>query len=243
MPTTPQERILVVDDEDLTRHSIATVLKNKGYRVLEAANGKEALDLAIKDKPALVIMDVEMPEMGGLTAIERLRELGVSLPVLVLSGRVEIDQRVQGLDAGADDYLVKPFAADELLARVKALLRREKRHSPARATLRFGAAVIDLTRRSAKVEGKTVRLSRIEYSILELLSRKAGQPVSREEMLDVAWGYTYLPSTRTVDTHIWRLRKKLGDTGKQPRWLKNIPGAGYVLELEDPEAEAQVFDL
>lgn len=232
MALSTQARILVMDDDELTRISIATVLKSKGFRVLEAANGKEGLDMTLKDKPALAIIDVEMPVMGGIMVIERLRALGVTIPVLVLSGRGEVNERVQGLNAGADDYLAKPCAGDELIARVRALLRRENRRTRAVETIQLGTTTVNLPTKTATVDGKTVKLSRTECSVLELLAREPGRPVSREEMLAVAWGYTYLPSTRTVDTHIWRLRKKLGDGGKEPQWIKNVPGEGYLLEPE-----------
>jgi DNA-binding response OmpR family regulator len=230
----PHERILIADDDDFIRLTISAVLRQNGYRVLEAKNGREALERSLKDLPALAIMDIEMPEMGGLAAIERLRKLGNPLPVLVLSGRGSVEERVQGLNVGADDYLVKPFEGDELLARVRALLRRHDRKNVNLETLQLGNAQVDLGRKVVVIDGETVPLSRIECSILELLVRNSGRPVSRKEMLDVAWGYTYLPSTRTVDTHIWRLRKKIGDGGKQPRWIKNVPSAGYMLDLETP---------
>ena len=228
----PGERILVADDDEFTRLFITTILRKGGYRVLEAKNGREALERSIQDLPALAIMDIAMPEMGGLAAIERLRKAGNPLPVLVLSGRGSLEERVQGLDAGADDYLMKPFEPDELLARVRALLRRQHRQNVEVEKLQLGHAQVDLVRKVVLIGGDTARLSRIEVSILLLLARNSGRPVSRKEMLDVAWGYTYLPSTRTVDTHIWRLRKKIGDGGKKPRWIKNVPGAGYVLDLE-----------
>jgi two-component system, OmpR family, response regulator MprA len=226
-----RERILLADDDDAIRRATSALLQKAGYRVLEAVNGREALERAQADRPALLIVDIEMPEMGGLATIERLRKTGDPLPVLVISGRGSLEQRVQGLDVGADDYLAKPYEHTELLARVRALLRRHERRTSTPTQIQIGGMVVDLTTKRATHGGKVIRLSAIECAILKLLARNAGRPVSREEMLDVVWGNTYLPSTRTVDTHIWRLRKKLGDGGKEPRWLKNVPGAGYLLAL------------
>jgi len=230
MPTPIRERILVAEDDEFSRLALVSILKKQGYRVLEAANGKEALELVLKDKPALAVLDIEMPEMGGLSLIERLRELGIAMPVLVLSGRAELSDRVHGLRIGADDYLAKPYEREELVARVQALLRRGARSTNEPTQLRLGEVSVDLERMEAVRAGHTTSLSRTECAILALLARNQGRPVSRERMFDVVWGYTYIPATRTVDTHIWRLRKKLGDGGKQPRWIKNVPGAGYTLE-------------
>jgi len=227
------ERILVADDELETRRIIVELLIQKGYRVLEAADGRAALKLAQEEKPALALLDIEMPGMGGLEVIARLRELGIGIPVLVLSGRREVEDRVKGLTVGADDYLGKPYAYTELLARVQALLRRHESAAVAAAGLRIGGLTIDLKLMEARGAAGPVKLSRTECAILELLARHRGEPVTRERMLDVVWGYTYLPETRTLDTHIWRLRKKLGDDGKEPRWIKSVTSAGYLLAAEE----------
>lgn len=227
------ERILVADDELETRRIIVELLTQKGYRVLEAADGRAALKLAQEEKPALALLDIEMPGMGGLEVIARLRELGIGIPVLVLSGRREVEDRVKGLAVGADDYLGKPYAYTELLARVQALLRRHVSAAAAAAGLKIGGLTIDLKLMEARGAAGPIKLSRTECAILELLARHRGEPVTRERMLDVVWGYTYLPETRTLDTHIWRLRKKLGDDGKEPRWIKSVTSAGYLLAVEE----------
>jgi DNA-binding response OmpR family regulator len=235
MAVAPRERILVAEDDEIIRLMIVGVLRREGYRVLEAANGKQALERALTDKPALAVMDVEMPEMGGLRVIERLRELGITLPVIVLSGRAELRDRVHALTIGADDYLTKPFERDELLARVNALLRRHVQQSKAATVLQLGEVSVDFERMVALRDGRSIPLSRTECSILELLARNEGRPVSRERMSDVVLGYTYVPATRTLDTHIWRLRKKLGDESKPPQLIKTVAGAGYALEVERSE--------
>lgn len=232
-PTNPnRERILVAEDDDFARMAIIGVLQRFGYRVLEARNGRQALEAIRAERPALAVLDVDMPEMGGFEVIERMRDLGIAMPVLILSGRAELDDRVQGLTLGADDYLTKPYAREELLARVKALLRRHQRADEEPTLLKLGDLTIDLSRMEAGRGGTTFKLSRTECAILSLLAKSEGRPVSREQMLDVVWGYTFMPETRTVDTHIWRLRKKLGDGGKQPQWIKNVAGAGYALVCE-----------
>jgi len=227
-------RILVVDDERPMRASISQCLQAEGYRVLEAADGVLGLDLIAKEKPSLVILDVMMPNLTGLEVAAELRRLGLTIPVLMLTTRQEIAEKVEGLNAGADDYLGKPFDRRELVARVQALLRRQTTTETAKAisVLRFGDVEVDLVQHTAS-KGKTpLPLTRTEYALLELLAKNMGAPVSRDLILDVVWGYTYFPSTRTVDTHIWRLRKKIGDSGETPRWLKKSQGEGYILTAD-----------
>ena len=228
-------RILVVDDERPMRASICQCLEAEGYRVLEAADGAQGLELMAKEKPALVILDVMMPKLSGLEVAAELRRLGETIPILMLTTRQEVGQKVDGLNAGADDYLGKPFDRRELVARVQALLRRQTITEVAKAlsVLRFGDVEVDLVQHTAN-KGKTpLPLTRTEYALLELLAKNMGSPVSRDLILDVVWGYTYFPSTRTVDTHIWRLRKKIGDNGDAPRWLKKAQGEGYILTADE----------
>jgi len=230
-------RILVVDDEKPMRASICQCLEAEGYRVLEAVDGVQGLDLIAKEKPSLVILDVMMPNLSGLEVAAELRRLGLTIPVLMLTTRQEISEKVEGLGAGADDYLGKPFDRRELVARVQALLRRQSTTQTTQAisVLRFGEVEVDLAKHTAS-KGKTpVPLTLTEFALLELLAKNMGAPVSRDLILDAVWGYTYFPSTRTVDTHIWRLRKKIGDNGETPRWLKKAQGEGYVLTCDAPE--------
>lgn len=227
-------RILVVDDEKAMRASISQCLQAAGYRVLEAADGAQGIDILSKEKPALIVLDVMMPNLTGLEMVAEVRRLGLAIPVLMLTTRNEIAEKVDGLNAGADDYLGKPFDRRELLARVQALLRR---HTTAQTVqmislLRFGDVEIDLEKRTATKGQLQVPLTRTEFALLELLAKNMGTPVSRDHILDVVWGYTYFPSTRTVDTHIWRLRKKIGDNGEAPRWLKKAQGEGYILTCD-----------
>jgi len=227
-------RILVVDDERPMRASICQCLQAEGYRVLEALDGAQGLDMITKEKPDLIVLDVMMPNLTGIEVVAAVRRLGLNTPVLMLTTRNAVPQKVEGLDAGADDYLGKPFDRRELLARVQSLLRRQSASSTAAAisVLRFGDVVVDLEKRTASRGKVVLPLTRTEAALLELLAKHMGTPVGRDMILDVVWGYTYFPSTRTVDTHIWRLRKKIGDNGEEPRWLKKAQGEGYVLACE-----------
>lgn len=227
-------RILVVDDQKPMRASIVQCLLAEGYRVLEAVDGVKGLEAIAKETPDLVILDVMMPNLTGLEVAAELRRLGRTTPILMLTTRSEVAQRVEGLEAGADDYLAKPFDRRELVARVQALLRRThfSKTETQVSRLRFGPVEVDLEKRSASREGAALALTSTEFSLLELLAKNMGAAVSRDRILDAVWGYTYFPSTRTVDTHIWRLRKKLGDNGDEPRWLKKVQGEGYVLTCD-----------
>ena len=225
-------RILVVEDEPGLMFMITTCLRQHGYRVIEATDGQLGLDAALRERPALVVLDVNLPRLDGLTVCRHLRQVHFDAPILMLTTRREIAERVQGLEAGADDYLGKPFAVPELLARISALLRRHHRARIEVLVLEFGNIHIDLAKKSATRDGRPLELTKTEYALLELLAKHAGEPVSRERILDVVWGYTRFPTTRTVDTHIWRLRKKLGDDGEQPRWIKRVHGEGYCLAVE-----------
>ena len=228
-------RILVVDDERPMRASICQCLQAEGYRILEATDGVQGLEMIAKEKPALVILDVMMPNLTGLEVAAELRRLGLTTPILMLTTRQEVSQKVDGLNAGADDYLGKPFDRRELVARVQALLRRQASAEVAKtiSVLRFGDVEVDLVQHTAKKGETPLPLTRTEYALLELLAKNMGAPVSRDLILDVVWGYTYFPSTRTVDTHIWRLRKKIEDNGDAPRWLKKAQGEGYVLTADE----------
>lgn len=236
------DKILVVEDEAITRMVVVQLLQHAGYRVLEAEDGATALRMIEEEVPALTIMDVNMPEMGGFAALETLRTRGMALPVLMLSAQGEIDQRVKGLGLGADDYMGKPFDPRELLARVAALLRRGRDTKAMPKVLRHGGLVIDFTAKRAERSGEAIALTATEFAILELLTQEAGRPVSRERMLDAVWGYNSIPNTRTVETHIWRLRKKLGDSGEESGLIQNRHGLGYVLVLEaDVSASASAM--
>jgi DNA-binding response OmpR family regulator len=174
-----------------------------------------------------------MPKLDGFALCAELRRIENPVPVLMLTAKGQVQDRVSGLDAGADDYLIKPFSTDELLARVRALLRRQRRRGGAPTVLTLGDVQIDLVRQTAKRGRRTLHLTAKEFAMLRLLSDSRGEPVSRERFLDVVWGYTAFPTTRTVDNHIASLRARLEPKPDEPRWIKTVHGVGYRLELPE----------
>jgi DNA-binding response OmpR family regulator len=224
------ERILIVEDELPMRTALVDLLAGEGYRPLTAADGASGLQRALDDKPDLILLDVMLPKLDGFTVCAELRRLANEVPVLMLTAKGQIEDRVTGLDAGADDYLVKPFSTDELLARVRALLRRAERKTKSPTKLKLGASEIDLARQTATRGGAEIHLTAKEFALLRLLAESAGEPVTRERFLDVAWGYTAFPTTRTVDNHVASLRAKLETDPDHPRWIKTVHGVGYRLE-------------
>ncbi len=225
------ERILIIEDEAPMRTAITDVLSGEGYRVLSAADGEAGLAKALKEKPDLILLDVMMPKMDGFAVCAELRRLGESVAVLMLTAKGLVEDRVTGLDAGADDYLVKPFSTDELLARVRAMLRRLQRRTKAVAKLKIGDVEVDLARQTAHSGRRQLRFTAKEFAMLRLMAEAAGEPISRERFLDVVWGYAAFPTTRTVDNHIASLRSKLEKDPDNPKWIKTVHGVGYRLEL------------
>jgi DNA-binding response OmpR family regulator len=224
-------RILVVEDEAPMRSAMRDCLAAEGYRVLVSENGETGLATALDEKPDLILLDVMMPRLDGFALCARLRNASNAVPVLMLTAKGRVEDRVTGLDAGADDYLVKPFSTDELLARVRALLRRTRRLSSRQTTLVMGSARVDFLKQTAVFEGKSLHLTKKEFAALQLLAEAEGEPVTRERFLDVVWGYTAFPTTRTVDNHIASLRAKLETDPDQPRWIKTVHGVGYRLDV------------
>ncbi|HEY3878977.1 MAG TPA: response regulator transcription factor [Trebonia sp.] len=225
--TTPdvQSRVLVVDDDLDIRDSLGRALGYAGYAVSTAPNGAEALSAVSHAPVDLIILDVLMPMLNGLDTCRALRARGVGTPVLVLTARDAIDDRVAGLEAGADDYLVKPFALRELLARVNALLRRTK---PVRDLLGYADLTLDLTSRSVSRAGAPLTLTKIEFALLELLVRNAEQVLSYDVITDRVWGYGEAPASNALQVFVALLRRKL-ETEELPRLVHNVRGVGYVL--------------
>lgn len=224
-------RILIIEDERPMRTALKDCLEAEGYRVLTAVDGESGLTTALKEKPDLVLLDIMLPRLDGFALCAELRRLANAVPVLMLTAKGQVEDRVTGLDAGADDYLVKPFSTDELLARVRALLRRVGHRTRRQTTLTLGETRIDFVRQTAMRGKRAVHLTAKEFAMLQLLADAAGEPVTRERFLDVAWGYAAFPTTRTVDNHIASLRSKLEPNPDQPRWLKTVHGVGYRLEI------------
>lgn len=224
-------RLLIIEDEAPMRTALVETLKAEGYRVLAASDGITGLELACTAPFDLVLLDVMMPGLDGFALCRELRKRGRSMPVLMLTAKGQVDDRVEGLDSGADDYLVKPFSLKELLARVRAMLRRKERDEAVGSALVIGGASIDFARRTITRGEIQSPLSEKEAGILQLLAAHRGETVSREKFLDVVWGYHAYPSTRTVDNFIAGLRAKLEDDPAQPRHLLTVRGTGYRLEF------------
>jgi DNA-binding response OmpR family regulator len=225
-------RILIIEDEAPMRTALTDLLTAEGYRVLAAADGESGLQRALDEKPDLILLDIMMPKLDGFALCAELRRLSNAVPVLMLTAKGQIEDRVAGLDAGADDYLVKPFSTEELLARVRALLRRFQRQHKTAKKLKLGEIEIDLARQTAVRRKRPVHLTAKEFSMLRLMAEAEGEPVTRERFLDVVWGYAAFPTTRTVDNHIASLRSKIEPDPDEPRWIKTVHGVGYKLETE-----------
>ena len=228
-------RILIIEDEAPMRMALQDVLEAEGYRALTAADGESGLKRALEEKPDLILLDIMMPKLDGYEVCAELRRLSNPVPVLMLTAKGQVEDRVTGLDAGADDYLVKPFSTEELLARVRALLRRVQRHGKSAAKLRFGDVEIDLARQTAARGRKAIHLTAKEFAMLRLMAEAEGEPVTRERFLDAVWGYAAFPTTRTVDNHIASLRGKIERNPDEPRWIKTVHGVGYKLEMQKEE--------
>ena len=227
----PGARILVIEDEGAMRTVLKDILEHEGFRVMTAADGEHGLQTAIDEKPDLILLDIMLPKLDGFALCAQLRALEMHMPVLMLTAKGRVDDRVTGLDAGADDYLVKPFSTDELLARVRALLRRVQKQARMATSITLGDVHIDLLKQTARRGRTAVHLTAKEFAMLRLLAEAGGEPVTRDRFLDVVWGYTAFPTTRTVDNQIAGLRAKLEPDPAHPRWIKTVHGVGYRLDL------------
>lgn len=223
-------KILVVDDEELLVKGIRFNLQNEGYDVITGSNGLEALSLCEKEQPNLIVLDVMMPEMDGITACSKIREFS-DVPIILLTAKTEDMDKLIGFDSGADDYLTKPFNILELKARIRALLRRTKAvNSTANQALSIGAITLDLDARNAYRSGELADLTAKEFDVIELLMRNPNRVYSREALLDTLWTYEYRSDIRTVDVHIRRLREKLEENPADPQYIKTKWGVGYYFQ-------------
>jgi two-component system, OmpR family, response regulator MprA len=220
-------RILVVDDEPALRTSLERALRLGGYEVELAADGREALVRLAAESPDAVVLDVLMPEVDGLEVCRRLRALGDRTPVLMLTARDAVHDRVAGLDAGADDYLVKPFALEELLARVRALLRRTTGDGAA-GVLRFADLSLDERTYEVRRRERPIELTRTEFLLLELFLRNPRQVLTRSVIFERVWGYDFGPSSNSLEVYIGYLRRKT-EAGGEPRLIHTVRGVGYAL--------------
>ena len=221
-------KILVVDDEDLLVKGIRFNLQNEGYEVLTGSNGLEALQIAQSSAPDLIVLDVMMPEMDGLTACAKIREFS-NVPIILLTAKVDDMDKLMGFENGADDYLTKPFNILELKARIRALLRRAgtAEREQTGNTLTIGSITLDLDARNAYRSGVLADLTAKEFDVIEFLMRNPNRVYSREALLDTIWAYEYRSDIRTVDVHIRRLREKLEENPAEPNYIMTKWGVGY----------------
>ena len=224
-------KILVVDDEALLVKGIRFNLMNEGYEVITGSNGQEAVDLVAREKPDLVVLDVMMPVMDGLTACAKIRESS-DVPIIMLTAKVDDMDKLLGFDHGTDDYLTKPFNILELKARIRALLRRSgagtaKKEAVAANDLTIGTIRLDLDARNAYKNGELADLTAKEFDVIEFLMRNPNRVYSREALLDTIWAYEYRSDIRTVDVHIRRLREKLEENPAEPKYILTKWGVGY----------------
>ncbi|WP_055586179.1 response regulator transcription factor [Peterkaempfera griseoplana] len=229
-------RILVVDDEPALRDALESSLAFEGYEVCTATDGLEALDAVQREQPELVLLDIMMPRMDGLTAVRRMRSRGDTVPVLMLTARDAVGDRVTGLDVGADDYLAKPFELDELFARVRALLRRSALAAEAARLeeaeddelLSFEGLRMNTATRDVSRDGRPVELTRTEFMLLEMFLSHPRQVLTREQILKAVWGFDFEPSSNSLDVYVMYLRRKT-EAGGRPRLIQTVRGVGYAL--------------
>jgi two-component system KDP operon response regulator KdpE len=225
-------RILIVDDDAQIRKFLRISLEASGFDVIEARLGADALGRAALDQPDLMILDLGLPDMDGMEVIGRLREWSPT-PVLVLSVRAAERDKVQALDAGANDYVVKPFGVLELLARVRAILRTAERPPrPAEALVRAGELEIDLATRVVRLRGEPVRLTKKEFELLRTLAQNAGRVLTHTQLLDAVWGPAHIDQSQYLRFYVGQLRKKLQDDAERPQFIQTEPGVGYRLATE-----------
>ena len=220
-------KILVVDDEELLVKGIRFNLQNEGYEIITGSNGVEAVESARLNAPDLIILDVMMPEMDGMTACARIREFS-NVPIILLTAKTDDMDKLMGFDHGADDYVTKPFNILELKARVRALLRRVGTHTEKSSpSLTIGSITLDLNARNAYSNGVLADLTAKEFDVIEFLMRNPNRVYSREALLDTIWAYEYRSDIRTVDVHIRRLREKLEENPADPKYIMTKWGVGY----------------
>jgi DNA-binding response OmpR family regulator len=220
-------RILVIEDDPAISRGLADNLRFESHDVLTAADGEEGYRLVRECVPDLIVLDLMLPRLSGYEVCRRIRTEGSTVPILMLTARSDEADRILGLDLGADDYVTKPFSVGEVLARVRALLRRANPARPSLQELRCGDLVVDFRRYEASKGGRPIEMTRKEFGLLRLLASRAGEVLTRDELLNEVWGYEALPTTRTVDNHIASLRAKLENDPARPRFLLTMHGVGY----------------
>ncbi|MEP7059496.1 MAG: response regulator transcription factor [Actinomycetota bacterium] len=227
----PEQTVLVVDDEEAIAEAVRARLESEGYRVIVASDGPQAIAAHAEHKPDMVVLDLMLPGMDGLEVCKEIQRHSWT-PVLMLTAKTDETDKVAGFAVGADDYLTKPFSLRELAARVKAILRRMERMQAHRSDgpLEHDGLVIDPDRRRVTVDGDEIGLTPLEFEILLSLARDPGVVLSREQLMDHVWGYRDYAGGRVVDSHVARIRRKLGEDGNEPRFIRTVHGVGYAFQ-------------
>jgi DNA-binding response OmpR family regulator len=220
-------RILIVEDEPAMVQGLRDNFEYEGYEVISAADGMDGLNRAIADQPDLVVLDVMMPKMSGLDVCKQLKARKPSMPIIMLTARGQEIDKVVGLELGADDYVTKPFSIRELMARVKAVLRRASPQAATAETYRFSDVEVNVRSNEVLRGGQPVELSSKEFALLAYFVAHPAETLSRDRLLDAVWGYENYPTTRTVDAHIVHLRQKLEPNPEEPRFILTVHGSGY----------------
>jgi DNA-binding response OmpR family regulator len=220
-------RILIVEDEPAMVQGLRDNFEYEGYEVLSAADGAEGLELALRENPDLVVLDVMMPKMSGLDVCKQLKAKKPAMPIIMLTARGQEIDKVVGLELGADDYVTKPFSIRELMARVKAVLRRVSPQSMSAEVYRFSDVEVNVRSNEVLRSGRPVELSAKEFALLAYFVAHPAETLSRDRLLDAVWGYENYPNTRTVDAHIVHLRQKLEPNPLEPRFILTVHGSGY----------------
>ena len=220
-------KILTIEDDELIADDIVRTLTSSGFSVDVARTGREGMAKVMAGEYDVVTLDRMLPDLDGLTIVTTMRGVGMETPVLVMSAMSDVDHRIQGLRAGGDDYLTKPFSADEMFARVEVLLRRRPRNAKAETLLRTGALELDLVRRRVTHGKRELELQPTEFRVLEFMMRHAGQVLTRTMIFEAVWGCRFDPGTNLIDVHVGRLRKKVDVLGERPL-IRTIRGSGYL---------------
>ena len=228
-PAKPR-RILVIEDEAIMQRVMCDCLEGEGYKTIVASDGVTGLDLAMKEEPDLIVLDLMLPGLDGLSLCSELRRLHQRTPILIVTAKGLVEDRVKGLDIGADDYLAKPFVRAEFLARIRSLLRRLDPSTKLAPQFHFGDITVDLKARTVIRSGRIIDLAPKEFEMLELLLNANGEPLTRDDFLDVVWGIDANPTMRTIDRHIVRLRRKLEEDPTHPKYIETVFGVGYRLQ-------------
>ena len=221
-------KILIVEDEKDMVTGLKFNLEARDYTVIAAYDGEEGYRMALDEKPDLVLLDLMLPKKDGFEVCRELRLAGIKTPIIMLTAKTHEAEKILGLELGADDYITKPFSPRELRARIQALLRRVSDDSL--GIYKFGGCEIDFNRKEVRIEGRLVNLSALEFGLLETFVRRRGRVLSRDQLIDAAWGPTVIVTERVVDTHILNLRKKIEPVPEEPKYILSVRGMGYRFE-------------